>query len=182
MQTLDNVLTMHAVWAAKIFCGSKTVEVRKAKPPTYSTGWYGIAVKDVPDAIVGIIRISDWTSKTQLEDIAMRREQTRVPDEFLRGYLGPRRVGICWIIESAIHFKTRVPFYSRGQTVKGAPSQLRQSHVHDEILNADALHNPDEASLVALYRAWTIEQRSISCFRQGKQREIYDHPRDDPSH
>ena len=130
-------------------------------------------MKGVPDAIVGIIRISHCTDEMQLQEILARGEETLVPADFLREYLGPRRVGYCWTIASVVHFTECLPFYSKGQTVKGAPSQLRQTHVHEEIRNMDTLQNPEEAVLSSLYQQWKAHQRSIVDYRRQKKAELY---------
>lgn len=174
MPSIDNVVAMHPKWASKLLCGVKTVEVRKNPPPTHSTGWYGIAVTGVPDAIVGLIKIKEWLSPMTVDRIERRRQETCIPDELLRRYLGADGAGVCWIIEEAIPFENYVSFYSRGQVLKGKPELLGQKHVEEEIVHVPKLSAPSEEQLLRLYSLWKIERRSAAIARKLQRDAIYE--------
>ena len=173
MQPLDNVITMHAKWAAKVFSGLKTIEVRKRKPPKYKTGWYGIAVKDIPDAIVGIVYISSWMADVSVEDVASLRHHTCIPDDDLHLYLKNRSSEYCWKIRAKEQFRFMIPFYSKGQTIKGVPRETGQPGVHHDIARIERMHEPDETSLLDLYKTWEMHQKNIGSFRRRVRAEIH---------
>lgn len=156
-ELIDNVVTVDPEWAAKIFSGSKTVEVRTRPPPSLQTGAYGIALTGVPDLVVGRVRILGAERMTATQ-IQQRRRATCVPEEKLRHYLrkveGEEAWGVCWHLTQAHAFRDPVVFYSDGQTVKGAPRGRHQPGVEDAILSAAVLQAPTERELLDLYAEW----------------------------
>jgi len=156
-EMIDNVVTVHPEWAAKIFSGSKSIEVRTKPPPCFQTGAYGIALTGVPDLVVGRVQILGAERMTATQ-IQQRRRTTCVPDEKLRKYLrkaeGEEAWGICWHLTQARAFRAPVAFYSDGQTVKGAPRDRHQPGAESAILSAAVLEAPTERELLGLYAKW----------------------------
>ena len=154
---IDNVITVHPEWAAKIFSGSKSIEVRTMPPPCLQTGAYGIALTGVPDLVVGRVQILGAERMTATQ-IQQRRRATCVPEEKIRQYLrkdeGEEAWGICWHLTQARAFREPVAFYSDGQTVKGAPRDRHQPGVESAILSAPVLEAPTERELLGLYAEW----------------------------
>jgi predicted transcriptional regulator len=144
---IDNVIPIDAKWAAKIFAGTKTDEVRSTIPPSYATGIYGIAVSKIPDIVVGRVTIRKHTRLDQ-DQIKKRRAFTQIPDDILSTYLQQNDTGVCWHLEDVCAFENPVTFYSDGQTTKGAPRNRHQVWVEEQILGAKGWLNPSESDLL----------------------------------
>ena len=101
---IDNVFTVKAEWAAKIFSGTKSIEVRTKPPPGLQTGVYGVALTGLPDLVVGRVRIRNAERMTGTQ-IQQRSRHTCVPRDKLRNYLrkaeGAEPWGVCWHLSHA---------------------------------------------------------------------------------
>ncbi len=178
---LDNVITLHPRWAAAVLCGEKTIEVRKAPPPSYCSGFYGIAVSGVPDMIVGTIQITSWEGPLTLEALGARESSTRVPASLLALYLGPSRAGHAWLLESPRAFCKGTPYWSYGQTTKGAPRKRGQEEVEHRICREPCLEGPDAAALSSLFATWKKEQERTRAVRARLKAEFYEARRATPA-
>ena len=143
---VDNVIVIDDTWATKIFTGSKTIEVRGARPPRLSSGVYGVAITGIPDLVVGRVTVTHVTGPSTVEEIALREEQTMVPPEGLIRYLR-KGYGFCWHLSNPCFFVRPILFYSDGQTTKGAPRNKGQPAVEAAILSTPGRTWETEASV-----------------------------------
>ena len=53
----------------------------------HHTGIYGVAVKGIPDLVVGRMTIFNWSEEMSFDQIALEEARTRVPRHRLQTYL-----------------------------------------------------------------------------------------------
>ena len=168
---LDNVIVLEPEWASLIFAGLKTLEVRRAPPPSFCTGLFGIAVSGVPDLVFGRVRVSGYRelSFAEIEGLA---NQTRIFDERLNKYLRGQ-TGYCWSLEDPIFFTDPVTFFSDGQSVKGAPRAKHQPEAELQILASpgEPLLHPGQA--VAVFRKYALLQKANKMERAARKASLF---------
>ena len=156
---IDNVIPIDGRWAAKILSGKKTIEVRRGVPPMYSSGIYGICVNNIPDLVLGRVRVYHVSEFLSIQEISTKYSETQIPEKDLVEYLAVKSGGYCWYLTDIQAFKEPITYWSNGQTSKGAPRNNKQPEVEEQILNSAQLVLPTEEELLENFKALSKKQK-----------------------
>lgn len=150
---LQGVLTIQPYWAALIFAGLKTDEVRSA--PVKIRGNIGVAISEAPGLIVGKVRIQDCLGLMR-SAIAKRQQQTRLSPEALKELIGAR--GYVYCLSDPILFDEPIPHVTNGQHWKGVPNEHEQMLVRKATIRRTGSSESDVAALMQLFKDYKQRQ------------------------